>query len=85
MIFIWPLDPRHPHSGLVLNVIDEYIWKKKIENSHEIYLHMNKKQNDYQDVNKTSFFICGSEFLSLLILCDLETSISGFYCSSSDL
>ena len=48
---------------------------------------LNKKQNGYQNVNLTSFLICGSELLNLLILCDLgaETSISGVYCSSSDL
>ena len=61
--------------------------KEKIQNSREIYLYMNKKQNGYQHVNWTSFFICGSELLNLLILCDLgaETSIYGVYCSSSEL
>ena len=61
--------------------------KEKIRNGREIYLHMNKKQNGYQNVNLTSFFICGSELLNLLILCDLgvKTSFSGVYCSLSDL
>ena len=45
------------------------------------------KQDKKYIIYITSFLICGSELLNLLILCDLgaETSISGVYCSSSDL
>ena len=48
---------------------------------------MSKKQNGYQNVNLTSFFIYGSELLNLLILYDLgaETNISDVYYSLSDL
>ena len=58
--------------------------ERKTLNGRDIYLHINKKQNGYQNVNEISFFICGSELLNVLILV-AETSISDVYCSSSDL
>ena len=57
---------------------------KKIQNGREMHLLMNKKQNDYQNVNKTYFYyLC----LETDILYDLgpETNIFAVYCSSSDL
>ena len=66
--------PTHSHTPILLNFD-----MSKISND--------MLQNGYQNVNETSFFICGSKLLNLFILCDLvaETSISDVYCSSSDL
>ena len=62
---------------------NEFKWK--IQNGHEIHLYMNKKQNDYQNPNWTSFFICGLKLLNLFILYDLGAEKKHFWCLLSNI
>ena len=64
-----------------------YWVKEKVQNSPEIYLHVNKKQNDYQNCKLNHFSHLWLEIAHFFILYDLgaETNISDVYCSSSDL
>ena len=54
---------------------------KNIQNGRDIHLHMSKKQNGYQNVNNTFYFIWGFRLLNLGFVYDLgaETHISDVY------
>ena len=77
------------------NIVDrnKSYWRvnlnEKSKNGGEIHPHMNKKQNDYQNVNLPLFFICGSKLINFFILFDLGADkqflVFILYSSSSDL